>query len=171
VSFVFVLLGILSLHKLDNSRLGIIAPGVFGTLIAAAIFAAIVCVISLIRFLENHKNNMLRMFKGDKSFIPPTINVSQSMIGTGLKYHSFQIGYFLWGYILLLILFWIIFIFVYSFSLRLEFVRDWFLGWLEGGGVLMAVGILTNLCLTIIVATIFRDHDFPKNVISINNRY
>ena len=37
--------------------------------------------------------------------------------------------------------------------------------------VLLAVALLTYLCLLIIAATIFRDYDFPKNVISINNRY
>ncbi|CAB4010834.1 Hypothetical predicted protein [Paramuricea clavata] len=111
---------------------------------------------------------MLRMFKGDKSFIPRTISVSQFMIGKGLRYHSFQIGYFLWGYLLLLFLFWVIFMVFYSLSFRI--VRDWVVGWLGEGGVLMAVALLTYLCLLITAATIFRDYDFPKNAISINNR-
>jgi hypothetical protein len=37
--------------------------------------------------------------------------------------------------------------------------------------VLVAVAFLSYLCLLIIAATIFRDYNFPKNAISINNRY
>ncbi|CAB4007464.1 Hypothetical predicted protein [Paramuricea clavata] len=107
ISLSFVYLGSLLLDKLNNrppdnalpKALVKILRDMVGLLVAAAIFAAIFCVISLIRFLENHKNNMLRMFKGDKSFIPPTISVSQFMIGKGLRYHSFQIGYFLWDFL------------------------------------------------------------------------
>ncbi|CAB3983554.1 Hypothetical predicted protein [Paramuricea clavata] len=176
ISLVDVYLASLLLDKLNNhsSDFALVKRSVkvlrdlVGLVLAAAIFAVILCVISLIRFLENHKNNMLRMFKGDKSFIPRTISVSQFMIGKGLRYHSFQIGYFLWGYVLLSILFSVIFIFFYSLSIRI--VQNLVVGWLKGGGVLLAVALLTYLCLLIIAATIFRDYDFPKNVISINNR-
>ncbi|XP_028415081.1 stimulated by retinoic acid gene 6 protein-like, partial [Dendronephthya gigantea] len=85
-----------------------LSRGFFGALLAGTILTAIFCVVSIIRFMENHKNNMLQMFKGDKSFIPRKINVTQFMIGKGLRYHSYQIGYFLWGYALLLSLFFLI---------------------------------------------------------------
>ncbi|XP_028418948.1 stimulated by retinoic acid gene 6 protein-like [Dendronephthya gigantea] len=71
------------------------------SLLAGVILTTAVCALSLVRFMENHKNNMVKMFKGDKSFIPRNISVSQFMIAIGLRYHSFQIGYFLWGEFLL----------------------------------------------------------------------
>ncbi|XP_028396775.1 stimulated by retinoic acid gene 6 protein-like [Dendronephthya gigantea] len=76
---------------LDLSR------GIIGSSLASAILTTVICALSLILFMENHKNNMLRMFRGDKSFIAKNISVSQFMVGKGLRYHSFQIGYFLWG--------------------------------------------------------------------------
>ncbi|CAB4012626.1 Hypothetical predicted protein [Paramuricea clavata] len=82
--------------------------------------------------MENHKNNMLRMFKGDKSFIPKFMSVSQFMIGKGLRYHSFQIGYFMWGYLLLVLVF---FVFLFClYLLKFPVIRDWVRSWAEGGG-------------------------------------
>ncbi|CAB3995341.1 Hypothetical predicted protein [Paramuricea clavata] len=155
-------------NKAADSLLAKVRRGVAGSFIGAFILAAIFSVFSLIRFMENHKNNMLRMFKGDKSFIPRFMNVSQFMIGKGLRYHSFQIGYFMWGYILLMLLFFVIFfsIFCLSFSIVRGLVASWF----EGGGVLFAVAFLTRLSLPVTAMTIFRDHNYSKDVISINNR-
>ena len=164
-------LGLDVLSKADGNFLEVkIGRGLVGSLVGAAIFAAILCVISLVRFMENHKNNMLKMFKGDKSFIPKCIRVSQFMVGKGLRYHSFQVGYFLWGYMLLILLFFVIcfcfYLFV-AFSWIQKWVRDYSL---EGGGVLLGVALLTRLSLLITAVTVFRDHDYPKDVISINNR-
>ncbi|XP_028413354.1 stimulated by retinoic acid gene 6 protein-like [Dendronephthya gigantea] len=139
-----------------------------GSSLAGSVLATTVSIISLIRFLENHKNNMLRMFKGDKSFFPSNIFKSQFMLGKGLRYHSFQIGYFLWGYVLL----WIISSVICFFLLALShpFVRGWVLGWISGTGVLLCVAFLLRVFLLIASVTVFRDRDFPRNVISINNR-
>ncbi|CAB3982864.1 Hypothetical predicted protein [Paramuricea clavata] len=107
--------------------------GVLGSMIAATILAAIFCMVSLVRFMENHKNCMLRMFKGDKSFIPKKISASQFMIGKGLRYSSYQIGYFLWGYILLFLLFLVICVVLYAF-ISYKIVQDYVVKFIKGGG-------------------------------------
>ncbi|CAB4034704.1 Hypothetical predicted protein [Paramuricea clavata] len=82
--------------------------------------------------MENHKNNMLKMFKGDKSFIPKNINAVQFMIGKGLRCHSYQIGYFLWGYILLLSLLSVTFFVLYL--LTLDPVQNLVMNYVKRGG-------------------------------------
>ncbi|XP_028396776.1 stimulated by retinoic acid gene 6 protein-like [Dendronephthya gigantea] len=105
---------------------------VVGSLLASAILTTVICALSLILFMENHKNNMLRMFRGDKSFIAKNISVSQFMVGKGLRYHSFQIGYFLWGFLLNWIFIFIPCVLLYS--LKFSLVRNWILGYVSGGG-------------------------------------
>ncbi|XP_046854616.1 stimulated by retinoic acid gene 6 protein-like [Xenia sp. Carnegie-2017] len=137
-------------------------------LIAALILTFLFCALSLLRFMENHKNNMLRMFKGDKSFIPKRIESSQFMIGKSLRYQSFQIGYFLWGYLLQWLMLFLICGFFYS--LKFPIVRKWVLNRVKVASVFFAVGLLTYLTLPLTAVTIFRDPDYNKNVISMNNR-
>ncbi|CAB4006857.1 Hypothetical predicted protein, partial [Paramuricea clavata] len=122
--------------------------GLFGSVMAATIFSFIFCVVSFIRFMENHKNNTLRMFKGDKSFIPKNINAVQFMIGKGLRYHSYQIGYFLWGYILVLLL--LSFTFFVIYLLSLDPVQDLVVNYMKRGGVYLIVAIFSWLSLRII---------------------
>ncbi|CAB3997010.1 Hypothetical predicted protein [Paramuricea clavata] len=141
--------------------------GLLGSVMAVTIFSFIFCVVSFIRFMENHKNNMLRMFKGDKSFIPKNISATQFMIGKGLRCHSYQIGYFLWGYILVLLL--LSFTFFVIYLLSLDAVQDLVVNYMKGGGVYLIVAIFSWLSLRIITL-IFRDYSYSKDVISINNR-
>ncbi|XP_046854619.1 stimulated by retinoic acid gene 6 protein-like isoform X2 [Xenia sp. Carnegie-2017] len=109
----------------QNSTLEDVIHGIRDSLIVALILTFLFCSISLLRFMENHKNNMLRMFKGDKSFIPKGIKSSQFMIGKGLRYQSFQIGYFLWGYLLQLLMLFLICGFFYC--LKIPIFRKWVL--------------------------------------------
>ncbi|CAB3982863.1 Hypothetical predicted protein [Paramuricea clavata] len=143
--------------------------GLFGSLMAAIILATICCVVSLVRFMENHKNNMLRMFKGDKSFIPKKIRASQFMIGKGLRYPSYQIGYFMWGYLLLFVLFFVICFALYAL-ISYKIVQDLVLEFIKGGGVVVGVAILAGLSLPLASFTVFRDYTYSKDVISVNNR-
>ncbi|XP_046854631.1 stimulated by retinoic acid gene 6 protein-like isoform X1 [Xenia sp. Carnegie-2017] len=141
-------------------------PAIRDSLIAVFILMFLFGAISLLRFMENHKNNMLRMFKGDKSFIPKGIKFSQFMIGKSLQYQGFQICYFLRGYNLnLLVLLLIGGIF---YCLKITILRKWNLNHVIGASVVFAVGLLIKLPLTAV--TIFRDPDYNKNVISMNNR-
>ncbi|XP_028396889.1 stimulated by retinoic acid gene 6 protein-like [Dendronephthya gigantea] len=147
---------------LDLSR------GIIGSSLASAILTTVICALSLILFMENHKNNMLRMFRGNKSFIAKHISVSQFMVGKGLRYHSFQIGYFLWGFLLNWIFICIPCALLYS--LKFSWVRDWILGYISGGGILFGLALFFRLCSIAASVTIFRDRNFSRNVISINNR-
>ncbi|CAB3994683.1 ATP-dependent DNA helicase PIF1, partial [Paramuricea clavata] len=86
ISFELLFIGskLLDQFKKESDQ-SILAEAIFkllGFVMAATIFTFIFCVVSFIRFMENHKNNTLRMFKGDKSFIPKNINAAQFMIVT-----------------------------------------------------------------------------------------
>ncbi|CAB4014964.1 Hypothetical predicted protein, partial [Paramuricea clavata] len=87
--------------------------------------------------------------------------------GKGLRYHSYQIGYFLWGYILVLLL--LSFTFFVIYLLSLDPVQDLVVNYMKRGGVYLIVAIFSWLSLRIITV-IFRDNSYSKDVISINNR-
>ncbi|XP_046854614.1 stimulated by retinoic acid gene 6 protein-like isoform X1 [Xenia sp. Carnegie-2017] len=152
----------------QNSSLEDVIHGIRDSLIAALILTSLFCAISLLRFMENHKNNMLRMFKGDKSFITKGIKSSQFMIGKCLRYQSFQIGYFLWGYLLQWLMLFLICGFFYC--LKFSIFRKRVLNPVKVASVFFAVGLLTKLTLPLTAVTIFRDPDYNKNIISMNNR-
>ncbi|XP_046854611.1 stimulated by retinoic acid gene 6 protein-like [Xenia sp. Carnegie-2017] len=142
--------------------------GIRDCLIAALILTFLFCALSLLRFMENHKNNMLRMFKGDKSFIPKKIKSSQFMIGKCLRYQSFQIGYFLWGYLLQWLMLFLICVLFYC--LKFPIYQKLILTLVEVASVFLALGLLTYLTLALTAVAIFRDPNYNKNVISMNNR-
>ncbi|CAB4031547.1 Hypothetical predicted protein [Paramuricea clavata] len=119
--------------------------------------------------MENHKNYMLRMFKGDKLFIPKKISASQFMIGKGLRYPSYQIGYFLWGYFLLLLLFFVICCGLYAL-ITYKIIQDYVVKFIKGGGVVAGVAVLSGLSLPLASFTVFRDYTYSKDIISVNNR-
>ncbi|XP_028414104.1 stimulated by retinoic acid gene 6 protein-like isoform X3 [Dendronephthya gigantea] len=142
--------------------------GMFGSLLAAVFLTTIICTLSLVRFMENHKNNMLRMFRGDKSFIPKNISASQFMVGRGLRFHSFQIGYFLWGLIFdLITLFLLCFV---LFLLQYRFVWKIIHHFVGESSIMAGVAFFIWMCTLIASVTIFRDYNYSRNVISINNR-
>ncbi|XP_046854633.1 stimulated by retinoic acid gene 6 protein-like [Xenia sp. Carnegie-2017] len=154
--------------RYQNSLLEDVIHGIRDSLIASLILTFLFCALSIPRFMENHKNNMLRMFKGDKSFIPKNIKSSQFMIGKSLRYQSFQIGYFLLGYLLQWLMLFLICVFFYC--LKFPIFRKLVLNRVKTVSVFFAVGLLTRLTLPLTAVTIFRDPDYNKNVISVNNR-
>ncbi|XP_064611976.1 stimulated by retinoic acid gene 6 protein-like [Liolophura sinensis] len=74
--------------------------------------------------LKNYRRNILQLFRGDKSFLPP-INLSPTtLMATGMRWPGYQIAYLFWGLLIFFCTVWAI-LFCVIFGVYLVILSGW----------------------------------------------
>ncbi|XP_070534346.1 stimulated by retinoic acid gene 6 protein-like [Ptychodera flava] len=91
-------------HDIGLLWMDLVFNGTEVILLSSAVVATVATLGSMLKILANYRAHLLMLFRGDKSIIPTGGSPSGAMVSC-LKYAGFQIGFLLWGFIVLQITF------------------------------------------------------------------
>ncbi|XP_028405909.1 stimulated by retinoic acid gene 6 protein-like [Dendronephthya gigantea] len=144
--------------------------------IASVSVASLITCGMLVHFLYCHRRNMLRMFQGDKSFLPPDLGSPSHIVGRSLRFCGYQVAAAGWGALALgtilttascisvaLVHYWE---YIIS-SERLAVIKRFVLF-----VILPFAGyyLLIWLIIKLLARYVFRDFKHPDRILTINNR-
>ncbi|XP_077989086.1 stimulated by retinoic acid gene 6 protein-like [Glandiceps talaboti] len=73
----------------------------------SAIVAFLMMAVFILRMMASYRGHFLRLCRGDRAFLPPRRPAPTSLMVSCLRYSGYQIGYILWGFIVLLVIIFI----------------------------------------------------------------
>ncbi|XP_071103637.1 stimulated by retinoic acid gene 6 protein-like [Haliotis cracherodii] len=90
-----------------ETRFYLMTPVVFDLLAGVFYITTIVCVIVTVfyiyLFMKSYRRHLLRMFRGNKSFILDQLPKPHIMMASSMRFPGYQVAYMLWGFGLLFI--------------------------------------------------------------------
>ena len=145
--------------------------------VASVCVAAVITWGMLLHFLYCHRKNMLRMFRGDKSFLPEDLGSPSHIVGRSLRFCGYQVAAAGWGVLALGSLFTIASCLM---SLLIHYWEDIMTP--ERVNVIKGIVFFVVLpfaayylliwaIIKMLARYVFRDFDHPDLVLTINNRY
>ncbi|XP_068706616.1 stimulated by retinoic acid gene 6 protein-like isoform X3 [Montipora foliosa] len=137
-----------------------------GSLLAGIVLSAVISVLSLLHFMKCHRDHVLQLYRGKRTFAQ-NVNVTPvKALRTSLRFSGYQIAYTAAGFFVMPLFPTLIF-----FSLGYKPIREQLL---EHFIVKLLPAIVMSLIVFILQVLlahfVFRNRDFPKIVITVDNR-
>ncbi|XP_068706615.1 stimulated by retinoic acid gene 6 protein-like isoform X2 [Montipora foliosa] len=138
----------------------------YGSLLAGIVLSAVISVLSLLHFMKCHRDHVLQLYRGKRTFAQ-NVNVTPvKALRTSLRFSGYQIAYTAAGFFVMPLFPTLIF-----FSLGYKPIREQLL---EHFIVKLLPAIVMSLIVFILQVLlahfVFRNRDFPKIVITVDNR-
>ncbi|XP_070543146.1 stimulated by retinoic acid gene 6 protein-like [Ptychodera flava] len=132
--------------------------------------SAFIAVVFLIQTMTTYRNHMLRLYRGDKTFLPKSDGTPSSAMVSCFKYGGYQIGFLLWGFLclqltiaLLIVFFLFELVFAKKFKWESYFLRQ--VPTMTSTGIF---GALVYMFQLIVSKYVYLQDD--GNVIGVDNR-
>ncbi|XP_068706692.1 stimulated by retinoic acid gene 6 protein-like isoform X3 [Montipora foliosa] len=133
---------------------------------AGVVLSAVISVLSLLHFMKCHRDHVLQLYRGKRTFAQ-NVNVTPvKALRTSLRFSGYQIAYTAAGFVTMSWFLTFIF-FILGVKILREFVWDYIIIPLIPAIVMSFVVFILQVLLAHFV---FRNRDFPKIVITVDNR-
>lgn len=150
-------------------------PLLFHALEGGVITAATVSILLMLHFMKCHRDNMLQMYRGQRTFFQDVTVSPANLVGQSLLFSGYQIAFVLTGYTVLSFFLAIIVVSLTAIFKYIDFlVSPEMLEVYKNIGQAFAPPICLAICLWLyqlfLTYYVFRDRDFPDITITVDNR-
>lgn len=150
-------------------------PLLFHALEGGVITAATVSILLMLHFMKCHRDNVLQMYRGQRTFFQDVTVSPANLVGQSLLFSGYQIAFVLTGYTVLSFFLAIIVVSLTAIFKYIDFlVSPEMLEVYKNIGQVFAPPIFLAICLWLyqlfLTYYVFRDRDFPDITITVDNR-
>ncbi|KAL3847277.1 hypothetical protein ACJMK2_018197, partial [Sinanodonta woodiana] len=147
-----------------------VIPALKGSFIAAVTLATLVGFVMILHMLSSYRTNLLKLYRGDNSDIPPKSHMSNPHLLVGsMRYAGYQVGYIAWGYLIQVLVYLLIaVILAFVVTLIMNGIYQWLIRILMELWPVLLTTILINILQTMMAKCLFLQQN--GQILRLDNR-
>ncbi|CAH3020702.1 unnamed protein product [Porites evermanni] len=146
-----------------------------GSLQAAGIISALISVISLLHFIKCHRDHVLQLYRGQRTFYQGVYISPAKLVGRSLRFSGYQIAHTLAGYVTLLIFLAFVCVFL---AIIFKYAKIFLSPEMWNAYKQRIIAFLPTVSMVVFLVVfqlflahfVFRNRDFPDITVTVDNR-
>jgi len=142
---------------------------IFDSFLAAVVLSALISFLLLLHFMRCHRDHVLQLYRGQRTFYRDVFASPAKLVGRSLRFSGYQIAYTLAGFTVLDFSLCVVCL-ITAILLKYQPVFDLFKDYGIALIPTVSMAILIWLFQLFLAHFVFRDREFPKITITVDNR-
>ncbi|XP_068737738.1 stimulated by retinoic acid gene 6 protein-like isoform X2 [Montipora capricornis] len=134
--------------------------------LAGTALSAVISVLSLLHFMKCHRDHVLQLFQGKRTFAQNVTVTPVKALRTSLRFSGYQIAFTTAGFVVMSLFLTLIFIILGVESLRVIVWKYIIIPFIPA----IVMSLIVLILQVLLAHFVFRNRDFPKIVITVDNR-